>query len=114
MRPNDDKSGPSSEQRLVMEPDSRGVVLPVRAQAGARRNGILGLRGGMLRVAVTAAPEKGKANKALTGILSEALGVPKSAIVLLSGDSSACKRFLILGRNIDELRPIAERLTRDA
>jgi uncharacterized protein len=39
-----------------------GVIVPVQAHAGARRNGVLGVRNGMLRVAVTAAPEKGKAN----------------------------------------------------
>ena len=113
MRPNDrEKSQPPGEPPLCLEPDPRGVVLPVRAQTGARRNGVVGLRDGMLRIAVTAAPEKGKANKAIIDVLSKALDVPKSAIVLLSGESSPRKRFLILGRNIEELRRIVEQLTR--
>ena len=87
-----------------LEDDPRGVILPVRAAAGARQNAILGVRQGMLRVAVTAAPEKGKANRAIVELLSEALGVPKSAIELLSGETSPQKRFLVAGAKADEIR----------
>jgi uncharacterized protein (TIGR00251 family) len=82
----------------------RGVILPVRAQAGARRNGILGVRDGMLRVAVTAAPEKGKANRAIVTVLSDALGVPKSAIQLTDGETSPRKRFLIVDASGEQIR----------
>ena len=88
---------------IEFEADPRGVVIPVRAHAGARRNAILGVRQGMLRVAVTAAPEKGKANRAIVALLSEALDVPKSAIELISGETSPQKRFLILDGNVDSL-----------
>jgi uncharacterized protein (TIGR00251 family) len=82
----------------------RGVIVPVRAHAGARRNGILGTREGMLRVAVTAAPEKGKANRAIVAVLSETLGVAKSSIELVSGDTAPQKRFLVVGAASDVLR----------
>ena len=87
----------------------RGVILPVRAHAGARKNGILGEHNGMLRVSVTAAPEKGKANKAIIAVLSEALKTPKSSIELVSGESSSQKRFLIAGGDVDKLQPVIER-----
>ena len=80
---------------LVNHP--RGVIVPVRAHAGARKNGILGTRDGMLRVAVTSAPEKGNANRAIVAILSKALGVPKSSIELVAGQSAPQKKFLIVG-----------------
>jgi uncharacterized protein (TIGR00251 family) len=88
---------------VELEQDRRGVMLPVRAKAGARRNGILGARDGMLRVAVTAAPEKGKANRAIVAVLSEALGVPKAAIELVSGATSPRKRFLLVGVNVEDV-----------
>jgi uncharacterized protein len=78
-----------------------GVIVPVQAHAGAWRNGVAGARNGMLRVAVTAAPEKGKANQAIVAVLAEALGVPKSAIELVSGATSAKKQFLILGQTAE-------------
>jgi uncharacterized protein len=88
----------------------RGVILPVRAQAGARRNGIVGEHGGMLRVAVTAAPGQGKANKAIVGVLSDALKVPKSSIELIAGETSNQKRFLIAAVDEDKLRVLLERI----
>jgi uncharacterized protein (TIGR00251 family) len=87
-----------------LETDARGVIIPVRAHAGARRNAILGERQGMLRVAVTAVPEKGKANRAIIDLLSEVLGVAKSAVELIAGETSAQKRFLIRDATFDEVR----------
>jgi uncharacterized protein len=81
-----------------------GVIVPVQAHAGARRNGVLGVRHGMLRVAVTAAPKKGKANQAILAVLAEALGVSKSAIELVSGATSTKKQFLVVGRDVVSLR----------
>lgn len=86
----------SADSMLDLQTHSHGIILPVKASAGARRNGILGVRNGALRVAVTAAPEKGKANAAIISILSDALGLSKSSIELLSGDTSPQKRFLLV------------------
>ena len=82
--------------------------MPVRAHAGARKNGILGEHNGMLRVAVTAAPEKGKANKAIVAVLSDALEIPKSSIELIAGETSSQKRFLIVGGDAERLRALIE------
>lgn len=62
----------------------------------------------MLRVAVTAAPEKGKANKAIVAVLSRTLGISKSSIELLSGETSARKKFLIVDADIENLRELLE------
>jgi uncharacterized protein len=76
---------------------AEGCVLPVRAQPGAKKAGVVGEQAGALKVAVTAAPEQGKANKALVEVLSKALGMKKSQFELLSGAASRDKRFLIRG-----------------
>lgn len=89
---------------VELEQDPRGVVFPVRAHAGARRNAILGERQGALRVAVTAAPEKGKANRAIIDVLSKALGVPKSTVELISGETSPQKRFLVIDGDSSEIQ----------
>lgn len=82
----------------------RGTVLPVRAQPGARKNAVLGERAGALRVAVSAAPEKGKANAAIQEVLAEAIGCRPSQIGLISGETSREKKFLVSGIGPDELR----------
>jgi uncharacterized protein len=80
-----------------------GVILPVLAQPGARRNAILGERAGALRVAVTAPPEKGKANEAIRSLLAEALGCKPKQVTLLFGATSRQKRFLLGGIAPEEL-----------
>ncbi len=82
----------------------RGTVLAVRAQPNARKDGVLGERGGALRIGVTVAPEKGKANAAVAEVLAGALGCRPSAIVLLSGEAARDKRFLILDVGPEDLR----------
>jgi len=88
---------------IQLEPHSRGVVLPVRAQPRARRDAIIGKHGGQLRIAVTEPPEKGKANQSIIEVLCEQLGLKKSQVVLLSGETSRAKRFLVAGLKSDEL-----------
>ncbi len=99
---------------IALEPHAEGTILPIRAHPGARRNGIRGHHGGMLKVSVTQAPEKGKANKALVALLAEQLSLRKSQIELLSGETTAQKRFLIRGIAPAELlQRIAPLLTGD-
>lgn len=95
---------------IVLMAHTRGIVLNVRAQPGAKRDAVLGERAGALRVAVSAAPEKGKANAAIQGVLAEALGCRSSEIELLSGETSRDKRFLITGTSADELQARIGRL----
>ena len=82
----------------------RGIIVQVRAQPNARKNGVLGERAGALRIGVTVAPEKGKANAAIAEILAEALGSRTSNLVLLAGETSRDKRFLILNVGQTEIR----------
>jgi uncharacterized protein (TIGR00251 family) len=89
---------------IALTAHARGTILPVRAQPGARKNAIVGVHAGALRVAVSAAPEKGKANAALQAVLAESLGCKASQVGLLSGETAREKRFLIVGVTPDELR----------
>jgi uncharacterized protein (TIGR00251 family) len=96
---------------LDLEENEHGVIVPIRAHAGARRNAILGVRAGALRVAVTAAPEKGKANQAIIALLSKVLGISKSGIEIISGETSPQKRLLVQNIEMDQLRQSVGRLT---
>lgn len=74
-----------------------GSVLPVRAQPGARRQGIVGEQGGALKLSVTAPADQGKANKALSELIAELFGLKKSQVELLSGPTHRDKKFLLRG-----------------
>ena len=97
---------------LDLEEQVDGVVLPIRAHAAARRNAILGARAGALRVAVTAAPEKGKANQAIVALLSKTLGIAKSSIELVAGETSPQKRVLLRGVEVQQVQTVLEQLLR--
>jgi uncharacterized protein (TIGR00251 family) len=82
---------------IAITEHAEGCVLPVRAQPGARKAGVLGEQGGAIKLAVTAPPEDGRANRALTEALRDLLSLKRSQVELLSGQTSRDKKFLIRG-----------------
>lgn len=80
-----------------------GALLSVRAQPGAKRNAVLGEQAGALKVAVTAPPEDGRANAAITELLREWLGLKRSQVELAGGPTNRNKTFLVRGVKPDEL-----------
>lgn len=98
---------------IALEEHAEGTILPVRAHAGARRNCIERERAGSLQISVTQAPEKGKANKAIIALLADALSLRKSQFELLSGETSAQKRFLVRDILLVELSRRIEQVPMD-
>ncbi len=88
---------------IAVTEHAEGCILAVRAQPGARRAGVQGEQAGALKIAVTAPPEDGRANKALIEELRQFLGVKRSQVELLGGQTSRDKRFLIRGVTRAEL-----------
>jgi uncharacterized protein (TIGR00251 family) len=86
-----------------LEQTSQGVLLPVQAQPRSRKNAIEGWHAGRWKVQVTQVPEKGKANLALAKVLAKTLGLKRSQILLISGETSAQKVFRIEGLSAEEL-----------
>jgi uncharacterized protein len=79
--------------------------LTVRATPKAGRNEIAGRRAdGALLVRVTAAPENGRANAAVCGLVAKALGVPKGAVRIVRGDTSRDKVLEVEGADEADLR----------
>jgi uncharacterized protein len=93
---------------------AEGVVLPVLAHPGAKRNAVLGERSGSLRVAVTSPPDKGKANTAIQSLLAECLRCKAAQVTLLSGATARRKRFLIAGITLEELGRRLDDLLRES
>ena len=83
-----------------------GVIIYVRTQPGSSKNRIIGEYGGRLKLAVTAAPEKGKANKAVVELLAQALRICESSIQIVSGESSRNKKLIIEGISPDDINSL--------
>jgi len=75
----------------------------VRLTPRAARDGIAGWDGDVLRARVAAPPVGGKANDALERLLAKALGVPKSAVGIVSGGRSRDKTVAVAGLTQDEV-----------
>jgi uncharacterized protein (TIGR00251 family) len=75
--------------------NNRWLLLKVTPNAS--RNEITGLSGGVLQVKIAAPAEGGKANRELIAFLSRMLGVKKSAIGIIRGETSRHKAVAIEG-----------------
>jgi len=71
-----------------------GYVVPVLVSPGASRSRLVGEHNGMVKVSLTAPPEKGKANKALCDFFAAELGISRSQVRILSGRASRHKEVL--------------------
>jgi uncharacterized protein YggU (UPF0235/DUF167 family) len=71
--------------------------LPVKVVPGASRDAIAGWLGDALKVRVTAAPERGRANAAACALIARALGLPRASVRIVSGDATARKLVEIEG-----------------
>lgn len=70
--------------------------ITVKLTPKAKRNAVQGWAEGqdgakILKVSVTAAPEKGKANAALIDLLAKEWRIPKSAIEIVRGETERVK-----------------------
>lgn len=98
---------------IALEAHPHGVVLPVKAQPGARRNRLAGEHAGVLKVQVTAAPERGKATAAVLQTVAASMGLKPSQVTLLSGMTSPQKRLLITGVSLAEVSSRLDAILRD-
>jgi len=80
-----------------------GVVFAAKVVPGSSRTAVCGLLDGMLKVKVSAAPEKGKANRCLVDFLAKQLGVKRNAVKIISGQSMPIKQVEVSGITDDEL-----------
>lgn len=82
---------------LAVEAWEDGAAFLVKAHAGAGRDAVTGVHDRMVKVDVSAAPEKGKANQAIVRLLAKVLKTPPRAMVLLAGETNPKKRFGVRG-----------------
>lgn len=78
-------------------------MIKVKVQPKASQDQALGFQNDVLRVRVTAVPERGKANQALIGLLAQVLDVPKGWIQIRRGHGSRDKWVEIAGVSTDDI-----------
>ncbi len=87
------------------------VTIEVRVQPKSSCDEIFGLQNGRFKVKVAAPPEDGKANERLIEIIARALGVSKSYVKIVRGETSRIKILKIKGVNRDKLDSFMKRFS---
>lgn len=80
-----------------------GVQIKVKVQPRASKNEVVGWMDDHLKVRLTAPPVEGEANTLLVKYLAERLGISRSSVQLVSGQTSRSKTILIRGLTAEEL-----------
>lgn len=88
---------------LCIREVDEGVVFAAKVVPGSSRTAICGVLDGMLKVKISAAPEKGKANQCLVGFLAKELGVKRNAVRIASGQSRPVKDVQVSGVTTEAL-----------
>ena len=89
---------------IKIEKTADAVLLPVLVAPVASRSRILGEHDGRLKVAVSAAPERGKANQAVLKLLARTLTLKRTHLSIVSGEASRRKTVRVQGLTEAELR----------
>lgn len=77
--------------------DGNGCLIRLKVVPGSSRDALAGVLGDRLKVKVAAAPEGGKANKAVCELLARTLGVKPRDVEILSGQTSPEKVVRVQG-----------------
>jgi uncharacterized protein (TIGR00251 family) len=84
-------------EQLLTQQAGNSVVFSVKVVPRSSKTAIAGVLGGMLKIKLSAAPEKGKANESLIEFLADTLGIRRNAIKITSGHTSPVKTIEIAG-----------------
>ena len=80
-----------------------GATFQVKVHPRAKRNAITGQVGEALKLALTAPPVEGRANRACVEFLAEVLNVPRSSVTIAAGENSRNKLIRVHGLNAAEV-----------
>jgi uncharacterized protein (TIGR00251 family) len=79
------------------------VTFEVRVTPRASRSRVVAVQDGMLKVALTAAPVEGAANRALVELLAKTFGVSKSSVEIVRGERGRTKLVRVQDADLDRL-----------
>jgi uncharacterized protein (TIGR00251 family) len=83
------------------------ITIEVRVIPRARKTECAGFRDDVLVVRVAAPPVEGAANDALIGFFTSALGIPRRAVRIVSGDHGRKKRLTLDGVTREQIRALS-------
>lgn len=92
---------------LKIQEAKGGVVFSVKVVPASSKTAVSGLWDGMVKIKVSAPPQKGRANKCLIDFLAKQLGVKNSAVSIIAGQNSPVKKIRVSGLSDELMTEIA-------
>lgn len=90
-------------EQLKIQQSANSVIFSVKVVPRSSKTAAAGILGGMLKIKLAAAPEKGKANESLVEFLADTLGVKRNTITITSGHTSPVKTIQITDITIETI-----------
>ena len=94
---------------MIFEKENR-IFFHVKITANAGHTGIIGVTSiyntPVFKMQVNAVRERGKANQAIVTYLSELFSVPKSCILIDSGETQPFKKIVILNMDMNAVKQV--------
>ena len=87
-----------------------GVEISLYVQPRASRSKIAGIQGEELKVALTAPPVDGAANKACRIFFARLCNIPRRRVLLVAGETSRHKRLLLEDANLRQIEVLLKDL----
>ena len=81
-----------------------GVSFVVKVQPRAKKNALIGEVGDALKLALTAPPIEGRANRACIEFFANLLDVSRSSVTIASGETSRRKVIRVAGVSVHEVQ----------
>jgi len=72
------------------------VIIEITARPGAGHRGVIGVTADRLVIGVNSRPERGKANNELIEYLAKEMRVPRSALMIVRGETARHKTIRIV------------------
>jgi uncharacterized protein (TIGR00251 family) len=94
----------------VLSQNADGVILRLYVQPGSRRASVIGLHDDRLKVAVTAPPDRGRANAAVVRLIADVFQLARTDVQILRGDVSRQKDLFLARRCVDDVRRVLDDL----
>jgi len=96
----------SRPDRTLCVASSDSIILALHIQPRASKNEVCGVQDYALKIRLTSPPVDGAANKLCREFLAGLFKVPKSAVEIISGETSRHKRVRIIDNDVDRLTQI--------
>jgi uncharacterized protein (TIGR00251 family) len=83
--------------------DTNPIEIRIKVIPNASHDALCGLLGDRLKLRVSAAPEDGKANKAIEKLLARSVGLKPSQVIICAGHTNPEKTVQIYGISVEIL-----------